>query len=58
LFSLGFSRDEVAQIRGLTVREIAGHLTIAREHDMQVNVDWLSEPAGQTRQPSLPAVER
>ncbi len=40
LFSLGFCGAEIAQIRGLTRRELIGHLAIARENSLNVDDNW------------------
>lgn len=40
LYSLGFATDEIAQIRGLGVAELSGHLAVAAEHSLEVSPHW------------------
>lgn len=45
LFTLGFSSDEIRQIRGLTARQLASHLEIARENELEVSNEWEADLA-------------
>ena len=40
LLEQGFSCDEVLQIRGLSVLEVAGHLKMAEENSLEIAEDW------------------
>ncbi len=56
LFSLGFSSDEIRQIRGLSQLEMASHLDVARENDLQVSTAWLNDLSDSSQ--SAPGVIR
>ena len=40
LLEQGFSCDEVLQIRGLSLLEVAGHLKMAEENSLEIAEDW------------------
>ena len=56
LFSLGFSSDEIRQIRGLSQLEMASHLDVARENELQVSTAWLNDLSDSSQ--SAPGVIR